>query len=533
MTYSLPTAADSIALPALLPAPFTSSEKESITEHLIFYDTFDWRLYTRSLVLVQEEQQLFLRPLHSHTPLAQASGVSQIRFADDLPAGRLAELVSPIIAVRALLPCAQVEITRTVYPVRNEDKKMVARLSLEMIRPYPIRPYPTPPHHTPTTQLHLTPIRGYTREAAQIHQHLLAAGFSPTTTDLFFTATAVSNQTPGGYTSRQTIPLEPEMPADEATKRLLRFLLTIIQQNLPYIEQDIDTEFLHDFRIAVRSTRALLGQMKAVFPADITTHFQTEFKNLGQLTNKLRDLDVYLLHETQYRQQLPDLLQSEIAPLFDYLREKQTAVLQEVSQQLQAPALHQTLADWQHFLHTPTPESETAVYATTPIQHIAQQRIYRRYRRVVTYGRRILQETDVPDEHLHNLRIECKKLRYLMEFFAPLFAPKEINRLLKQLKLLQDNLGQFNDYCIQETYLLQLADELSLRNRNHRRTLVAIGSLIGAVDEHKQQVKAEFAHTFTQFSAPKNKKLFRQLFAADKKGKRRQAEHDNPGTLQQ
>ena len=43
--------------------------------------------------------------------------------------------------------------------------------------------------------------------------------------------------------------------------------------------------------------------------------------------------------------------------------------------------------------------------------------IWKRYRKVCKLARSITPDT--PDEIVHDLRIDCKKLRYLMEFFRP------------------------------------------------------------------------------------------------------------------
>ncbi len=114
---------------------------------------------------------------------------------------------------------------------------------------------------------------------------------------------------------------------------------------------------------------------------------------------------------------------------------------------------------------------------------------------------------------LHVLRIECKKLRYLMEFFASLFPRKKINALIGQLKNLQDNLGDFNDLCVQQEYLLNVVTELPASQHQVKKTLVAIGSLIETLEHEKKSVKDAFARTFTAFAAPANQELFQELFA--------------------
>jgi CHAD domain-containing protein len=48
-------------------------------------------------------------------------------------------------------------------------------------------------------------------------------------------------------------------------------------------------------------------------------------------------------------------------------------------------------------------------------------------------------------EHRHELRKQLKKLRYAVEFFAPLYSTKRVETFLKRLKKLQDVFGELND----------------------------------------------------------------------------------------
>ena len=169
------------------------------------------------------------------------------------------------------------------------------------------------------------------------------------------------------------------------------------------------------------------------------------------------------------------------------------------------------MRDWEAFLDEPLQDPPQISNANVPIITLARKRIYKQYRRISEDGSRILENTD--DEKLHSLRIECKKLRYLMEFFSSLFLRKKIKVLIRQLKKLQDNLGEFNNLCIQEGYLLKIAEELAANGRENKKVLVAIGSLIGALDAEKRMVKEAFAKTFLNCASPLNDRLFRELFA--------------------
>jgi len=306
------------------------------------------------------------------------------------------------------------------------------------------------------------------------------------------------------------------MRSDEATKNILRYLLQIMKINEANLEKDLDTEFLHDFRVAIRRTRSALGQIKSVFPQNTTRQFKKDFSVVGKFSNQLRDLDVYLLKEDVFKAMLPPVLRDDIDPLFDYLRKNRSKALQKVIRGLKSKKYAQIMQDWEAFLDEPVQNPPLTSNADVPVISLARKRIFKQYRRIVKNGSRILDDTE--DEKLHALRIACKKLRYLMEFFSSLFPRKKIKILIAQLKTLQDNLGDFNDLCVQEKYLLNIAEELPATGQQHKKVLVAIGSLIGILDREKQIIKDAFAKTFTDYASPLNKRAFKELFASKQKG---------------
>jgi CHAD domain-containing protein len=81
---------------------------------------------------------------------------------------------------------------------------------------------------------------------------------------------------------------------DAAVKRILRGLHDTLRRNEPGTLAEIDTEFLHDYRVTVRRTRALLGQLGAAFPARVTDRFRRHFAGLAEVTGPARDWDVFL-----------------------------------------------------------------------------------------------------------------------------------------------------------------------------------------------------------------------------------------------
>ena len=95
------------------------------------------------------------------------------------------------------------------------------------------------------------------------------------------------------------------------------------------------------------------------------------------------------------------------------------------------------------------------------------------------------------DSDVHQLRIECKKLRYLLEYFTPLYVPNQGHlgiqhrANVKQLKQLQDRLGAFNDTSNQLDFFRKQQND-KLFTKPQRK---AIGQLLTLVEKDHQSAK--------------------------------------------
>ncbi len=477
-------------------------------ETIRIYDTFDWRLFNKSLVLYGCAGKLYLRNLSKTEIMGSVHITSFPVFIWAFPSSKLKEQLAPVVGVRALLKLVEIQSRSMPYSLLDREGKTVLRLVYEEIRPSRNKNASALAAH-----LWLQPVKGYSKHSQKMARRLEQEGLTVNTEDdIYFKGLKDADKKPGSYSSKVNLQLDPHMRADEAAKVILRFLLSVMRLNAANIEKDIDTEFIHDFRVAVRRSRAALGQIRSVFPAKTTERFKKDFAFLGKLTNELRDLDVYLLKEDAYRAKIAPGLRHDIEPLFDYLRRKRSEAFQKVIRGLKSKRYATIVKDWEAFLAVSPQDSAAAPNAGVFIITLARERIRKKYRSVVKAGNGIIESAD--DQMLHALRIHCKKLRYLMEFFASLFPPETINGSIEQLKRLQDNLGDFNDLRVQEKYLLSVAKLLPLRRGESERVFLAIGSLIGALGRDRKIVKEAFAETFSDFAAPANKELFHTLFSA-------------------
>lgn len=511
-----------------LPAKMTAEElKKRLGAHValqlgqatpverLYFDTFDWRLYGKGLALVQacgaEGVMWRLYRLDGGEDVAEwaasvAAGVCDATapfFPAALPDSALAAALRRLVPLRALLPLAHVGGTVAVVRVFNKDIKTVVRVAVEEAALLPDGP-PLPP------VARILPVRGYDRRRDEVRDLLAATpGLEPSPEDPMVLATTAAGRVPGDYSAALDIRLSAEQPADEATRHIYGTLLESIQRNEPGVRADIDSEFLHDYRVSIRRTRSALSQIKDVLPADEVEHFRTEFGWLGQMTGPTRDLDVYLLSFNELRDQLPEHMRDRLEPLRDHLARRQREEQAVLVQALDTVRYRKLMREWPRFLARPTPADARPPEAATPILELANRQIGRAYRRTARDAAAITPET--PAEQVHELRKTAKKLRYLSEVYSSLYPAEELNALVGELKQVQDVLGEYQDLQVQIESLERYAAEMQAAGEVPAETLMAIGALTGQLYNRELEVREELTPVLAEFGRRKLRRRFEAL----------------------
>jgi CHAD domain-containing protein len=482
-------------------------------EQRTFYDSFDWRLYDKGLVLEEtiegRQRELVLRKLDSGSPLARALPSRRAAFIQDLPPGHLRDLLAPVLEMRELLPLTRIRARVQNLRLLNKDDKTIARIVIEESTLQARKGART---SRLAGRVRLLPVKGYRKPVARVTRLLEALHLAPDAIDPLLTALSAADVTPGQYSSKLNLDIEPGMRADEATRIILQRLLDMMQANEAGTRTGTDTEFLHDFRVAVRRTRSALGQIKGVLPQRILTRYKREFAWLGQITGPTRDLDVYLLQFEDYRNSLPEAMRSDLDPLHEFLRRHWQIEQRALVRALDSARYRRLVTDWRRFLAQPVNARSTLPNARRPVYEVACRRIWRVYRRIIREGNAI--EADTPAEALHELRKTAKKLRYLMEFFQSLFPARKIKRLIGILKSLQNNLGDFQDFEVQVHTLRRFGEQMVEEHMAPATTLLAMGMLIEGLERRQQLARLEFAERFDAFSRTDNQAHFRAMFAS-------------------
>jgi len=488
-----------------------------------FLDSFDWRLHACGITLWTEQSDGVIRLHQNGVPnlppnmriILHEAGP---RFSCDIPSGPIQDSVARLLGIRVLLP--QVEIKSRVRSFRLLDsaEKTVLRVSVEQNS---CRDPGSGKYWFCGYSVRLLPVRGYPKPLARIRK-LLQDKFSLSVTkaSLMQESLQAIGREAGDYSSKLSFSFDPNLRSDLAVRQIHLHLLDLIEINIPGTKADLDSEFLHDLRVAVRRTRSALTQIKGVFSDAELDRFKSRLAWVGQVTGPTRDMDVFLLGFNDYRDSLPQKFRDDLNPLHDFLEKHQKMEQQTLVQKINSPHFRKLLKEWRAFLEATTSDDQddNPPDAATPIVQLANRRIHKMYQRVLKHGAAINDES--PAESLHDLRKECKKLRYLMEFFRHLYPNKKISRLIKALKELLDNLGNFQDLEVQADKLREYARQMVEEGEAPHATLLAMGMLVDGLLRRQHQAHLEFAERFASFSRSQNQRMFRTLFVSGtKRGK--------------
>jgi CHAD domain-containing protein len=198
-----------------------------------------------------------------------------------------------------------------------------------------------------------------------------------------------------------------------------------------------DADALHDLRVAIRRTRALLANAKGVIDEPTRTRFADGFGTLARATTAARDLDVLVADWPQIAALVPDSDAGDVAGIHEALCRRQAAARAEVAATLASDASAALITEWRVWL-TASPDF-AARHAEQRITKVVRRRAHKSRRRLTRLAR-----LDTPDAR-HAWRKEAKRLRYLAEAFPQSFRRKLAPALAKA----QDAVGRERDRYVQ------------------------------------------------------------------------------------
>ncbi len=458
-------------------------------------DTFDWRLHRAGLELEQIEANgttiVELRGADDHAMSVSSAGpIAWPAGAAVLPEGTLRDRVTAVVGIRALVETASFEGTRSTVRLLDDEQKTIARVHVD-----------TPRAGGTTAWLSVVPLRGYDDEAAGAAVVLGSVNGVTASSATSYEQCLVA----AGRHFDDTAPVRPgaivtpEMPASVAVAGVLHVFLSTVEANVPGVIADIDTEFLHDLRVAVRRARSTIKLAgEALAHGDAVAQLADDLKWLGDATTPTRDLDVYLLGVPGMARGLRAARPIDLDPFRAHLGRRRADAFARLVSDLRSARFTTVLARWRAVAaadRLSRPGEPTAA-------EFGAARLRRAHRRVLRLGSNI--DSWSAPEQLHTLRKRCKELRYLLEIFEQTEPPRTRKRMLPVLKALQECLGEFQDSEVQAGKIRTFAAEMMAGGTTPPAALLAMGELAAHLDTHQQHARATFAGIFTRFAEATN-----------------------------
>ena len=242
--------------------------------------------------------------------------------------------------------------------------------------------------------------------------------------------------------------LDPDMDVEDALRRLIGHLAEVLLWHAPTAATGEDPTGVHQMRVAIRRLRSALRAFRPAADGDSLRRFDAAARELANVLGPARDWDVFLAGlGAEISMALPN--EARITALLRAAGTRREAAYDALRNTLAGPGFRRLIWDAVALVATAPWRTEGDVEAEArrrdPLPDFAAGVIDKRWRKLTEIGPEI---GHLPDAEFHALRLEGKRVRYVAELFAPLWARKRGRRFLARLAEVQEAFGLANDAAV-------------------------------------------------------------------------------------
>jgi CHAD domain-containing protein len=262
-----------------------------------------------------------------------------------------------------------------------------------------------------------------------------------------------------------------------------------------------DPEYVHAARVAIRRARAAARLYKDYFRPKGIRRYLKLMRKTAQLLGAVRDLDVAIAKLLSYQKKSKRKAAGDLQHTLDGWMKKRADAHRDLVAWFDTKEYGEFVCDFLRFCRTPGAEildlqPQTGVQVPPfQVRHVVPSMLLDNFAHVRCYEVCFEQGNDVQLPTLHQLRIECKYLRYNLEFVRDLLGD-DSNGIIVDLKKLQDDLGDLNDAVVSKELLSDTGD--GSNNDGLARYESAQNK---AISKLRKQTYADFA----RFVGPENR----------------------------
>lgn len=478
------------------------------TERLVdrYFDTDDWSIMRAGWSYRCREQggerQLTLKAVGSSKgPVFVRDEIEQslpngTNGVTDLPKGPVEERLDQLINGSQCRELFHVENERTVYRVSApEAEETTFKLALD-------RAHVFPNGHSETrsglefSELELELEKGEVDAVQQVADALCAQeGLVPAQLSKFERGMqAAGLPTLVEQRAGSSYELTPKSPMLHLVYHHLHEQLRVLELQHPRAWEGLNPEGVHQMRVAIRRTRSVLRAFRDLLKGETVDHLNGELRWLASKLGEVRDADVYWETFHQYRMSLPKRAAEPLATYEQHLTNKSNAARTALIAALSSQRYDDLIAELERFVHAGPPSAVLRRFGSVRISDGADLYVRPAVKKMLRRGGAIRPRSSA--SKLHKLRIEGKRLRYLLEFLGE--VEERWSGPIKAARNLQDGLGEHQDAYNACERLKTYAETVSLR-KPARQALLSLGRLLHIEEERLVRSRQEFPKTWAKF----------------------------------
>ncbi|MGM0449505.1 MAG: CHAD domain-containing protein [Pseudomonadota bacterium] len=243
----------------------------------------------------------------------------------------------------------------------------------------------------------------------------------------------------------------------------------LIQALEPGVHEGQDPEFLHQFRVNLRRSRAIAEALQRALEAHPLRKGIKGLKRQARETSHLRDLDVFLETLAVWQQDPRRRAAIEASGTERIVRASQREEHQRIRNILKSRRYQKDINRWRSLVRDGSIEDAA--------RRLKRKHIRKALEEQIVFHDRLLGTLTVesPDSDIHRVRKSLKRIRYLIEL-----DPEHLAGGIRKLKSRQKRLGQFQDRHVQVILL-----EDTVAPALEERQLNALNDLITEVRAEK------------------------------------------------
>ncbi len=496
-------------LAALSELGYGVSERATETHVDRYFDTSDWSILRAGWTYRSRErrghQKLTLKSLGSKRGAVFTRDEIEQPLPDRLPPRngilppgpvqkRLAEIVNGM-RWRELF---RVQSRRTVFAVTVPGNE-ATRLELDLYRTHisATKANPKASGRLDFTELELELETG-DAEAVETLANMLRdqVGLVPAQLSKFERGIqAAGLSTTGDEKQQRARRLEEEDPVLDIVYRHFQRQVGALKLHQPRAWEGLDPAGVHQMRVAIRRTRAVLRTFRHMLPMKVEDQLSVELRCLERHLGQARDADVCMDAFVRHEAAL-DETDTAAIQLYEIHLRKTTADAYTLLVEVLASERYAMLIEYlESFVATGPTGKMKSDFGGLRISDCANEYIHRTLRIILRHGNRISENSTA--RQLHKLRIKAKRLRYLLDFFSA-DNSKKWARLITVTRELQDLLGGHQDAIMVRERLMDYANLIRPRNASPD-FLIPIGRLMQHEEDRAVDCRRRFPEIWARF----------------------------------